>query len=83
MYVAQCYYKMDYFDISLELLQGYLASDATSIVATNLKACAHYNMYNGKGAEEVLKPLVQAFKGGDIYKDSDLLRHNLVVFRGG
>jgi intraflagellar transport protein 56 len=83
VYVAQSYYKMDYFDVSLEILQGYLSADPNSIIATNLKACNHFHMYNGKNAEDVLKPLVQAFKNGDIFKDSDLLRHNLVVFRNG
>lgn len=31
----------------------------------------------------MLKPLQQAFKGDDIFKESDLLKHNLVVFREG
>jgi intraflagellar transport protein 56 len=53
------------------------------VSALNLKACNHFHMYNGKNAEDVLKPLVAAFKGGDVFKESDLLRHNLVVFRGG
>jgi intraflagellar transport protein 56 len=31
----------------------------------------------------VLRPVQQKFKGGDLFKESDLLRHNLVVFRNG
>lgn len=31
----------------------------------------------------MLKPLQQAFKGTNIFEVSDLLKHNLVVFRDG
>jgi intraflagellar transport protein 56 len=82
-YIALCYYKMEYFDVSMEILSGYLNFDPQSIYATNLKACNNYQLYSGKNAEEVLKPIQQLFKGGDIFKESDLLRHNLVVFRNG
>ena len=35
-------------------------------------------MYNGKAAENELKTLA-----GGSYMENDLIRHNLVVFRGG
>ena len=83
VYIALCYYKMEYFDVSLQILTGYENYDPESIFAANLKACNHYQLYNGKNAEENLKNVRQKFKGGDLIKESDLLRHNVVVFRNG
>merc|ERR1712151_337959 len=51
--------------------------------AVNLKACSHYQLYNGKAAEAELKVLQQASNGGNIFQEHDLLQHNLVVFRNG
>ncbi len=51
IYVALCYYKMDYYDVSLEILAVYLGLYPDSIVGVNLKACNHYQLYNGKAAE--------------------------------
>lgn len=39
VYVALCYYKMEYYDVSIEILQSYLNSFPTSVTAVNLKAC--------------------------------------------
>ena len=55
IYVALCYYKMDYYDVSLEILAVYLSLYPDSIVSVNLKACNHYQLYNGKAAEVELK----------------------------
>ena len=57
IYVALCYYKMDYYDVSLEILAVYLSLYPDSIVSVNLKACNHYQLYNGKAAEVELKQL--------------------------
>ena len=90
IYVALCYYKMDYYDVSLEILAVYLSLYPDSIVSVNLKACNHYlkacnhdQLYNGKAAEVELKQLQNAANSGSLFQDNDLLRHNLVVFRGG
>jgi intraflagellar transport protein 56 len=83
VYVALCYYKMDYYDVSLEILSAYLAQNPTSIIAVNLKACNQYQIYNGKQAEAELKTLENYYKSGKLFEDYDLLRHNLVVFRNG
>lgn len=83
VYVALCYYKMDYYDVSLEILAVYLGLYADSIVGVNLKACNHFHLYNGKAAEAELKSLQNSSVGGNVLQDSDLLRHNLVVFRAG
>jgi intraflagellar transport protein 56 len=83
VYIAFCYYKLDYFDVALEILQTYLANYPHSITAVNLKACSHYQLYNGKAAEAELKVLQQASNSGNIFQEHDLLQHNLVVFRNG
>jgi len=83
VYIAFCYYKLDYYDVALEILQTYLAQYPDSITAVNLKACSHYQLYNGKAAEAELKVLQQASNSSNIFQDHDLLQHNLVVFRNG
>ena len=42
IYVALCYYKMGYYDVSLEILAVYLGLYKDSIIGVNLKACNHY-----------------------------------------
>ena len=66
IYVALCYYKMDYYDVSLEILAVYLGLHADSIVGVNLKACNHFHLYNGKAAEAELKALTNASNSGNI-----------------
>ena len=48
-----CYYKLDYYDVSLEILAVYLQTHPDSASALNLKACNHFRLYNGKAAEAV------------------------------
>jgi intraflagellar transport protein 56 len=55
VYVAMCYYKLDYYDVSLEILAAYLQAQPDSATAVNLKACNHFRLYNGKAAEAELK----------------------------
>ena len=83
IYIALCYYKLDYYDVSMEILSSYLTLNPTSVVAVNLKACNQFQLYNGKAAEQEYKILQQHYDGGNVYQDNDLLRHNLVVFRNG
>lgn len=80
VYVAMCYYKLDYYDVSLEILAVYLQSHPASVVSINLKACNHFKLYNGKAAEAELRPLTEQ---GLNVEDYDIITHNLVVFRGG
>mmetsp|Transcript_18052 Transcript_18052/g.36730 ORF Transcript_18052/g.36730 Transcript_18052/m.36730 type:complete len:561 (+) Transcript_18052:90-1772(+) len=79
-YVAMCYYKLDYYDVSLEILLVYLNAYPDSAVAINLKACNHFRLYNGKAAEAELKVLKEH---GHVLQANDLIRHNMVVFSGG
>lgn len=55
VYVALCYYKLDYYDISQEVLDVYLKKNPESATATNLQACNQYRLYNGKAAEVKLR----------------------------
>ena len=90
VYVAMCYYKLDYYDVSLEILQPYIAQHPDSATAMNLKACNHYKLYDGKAAETELKPIIDtltststAAANSSHTLENDILRHNLVVFRNG
>eukprot|EP00607_Mallomonas_marina_P009965 CAMPEP_0182419776 /NCGR_PEP_ID=MMETSP1167-20130531/4144_1 /TAXON_ID=2988 /ORGANISM="Mallomonas Sp, Strain CCMP3275" /LENGTH=550 /DNA_ID=CAMNT_0024594863 /DNA_START=147 /DNA_END=1799 /DNA_ORIENTATION=- len=80
VYVAMCYYKLDYYDVSLEILAVYLQAHPQSAIAINLKACNHFRLYNGKAAENELKVLANT---GYYMGANDLMRHNMVVFSNG
>lgn len=62
VYVALCYYKLDYYDVSQEVLAVYLQHFPSSVIAINLKACNHFRLYNGKAAEQELKALQQGIQ---------------------
>ncbi|KAL0271923.1 UNVERIFIED_CONTAM: hypothetical protein PYX00_005071 [Menopon gallinae] len=82
VYVALCYYKLDYYDVSQEVLNLYLHQHPDSIVAVNLKACNQYKLYNGKTAEAEIKTLLD-MNSPSVTFGIDLIRHNLVTFKGG
>uniref|UniRef100_A0A3Q3DM99 Intraflagellar transport protein 56 n=1 Tax=Hippocampus comes TaxID=109280 RepID=A0A3Q3DM99_HIPCM len=82
VYVALCYYKLGYYDVSQEVLAAYLQNIPDSTIALNLKACNHFSLYNGKAAEAKLKNLID-ISSCSFEFDKELIRHNLVVFRGG
>jgi intraflagellar transport protein 56 len=78
VYVALCYYKLDYYDISQEVLDIYLAQHPDSTIAINLKACNRFRLFNGRAAEQEIKNISDNGTFG-----ADLIKHNLVVFRNG
>ena len=84
VYVALCYHKLEYFDVSCELLETYLNAHPTSPAAVNLKACNVFKMRDGKAAELELGALS---KDGATHASTDdahdLVRHNRAVFRDG
>ncbi|KAI6183734.1 Tetratricopeptide repeat protein 26 [Aphelenchoides bicaudatus] len=82
VYLALCYYKLDYYDVSMEVLQPYLAAHPESAIAVNLKACNHYRLYNSKAAETELKAL-KNLATSDSSFGKDIVLHNTVVFRNG
>ena len=55
VYLALCYSKLDYFDVSSEMLEGYLQQYPDSAAAINLKACNLFKLYTGKAAEAEIK----------------------------
>ena len=82
VFVALCYYKLDYYDVSQEVLAMYLSKFPDSVTAVNIKACNHYRLYNGKAAEAELRTLLDSASSNFTFA-KELIRHNLVVFRGG
>ncbi|CAF3059305.1 unnamed protein product [Rotaria socialis] len=82
VYVALCYYKLDYYDISQEVLDVYLKKNPESATATNLQACNQYRLYNGKAAENDLKQFLEKMSTSFNYA-KELFRHNMVVFQNG
>lgn len=80
IYVAMCYYRLDYYDVSLEIMQAYLHAFPDSTVAINIKACNQFKLYNGSAAKDELRVLTE--KGYDL-SDSDIISHNVVVFDDG
>ncbi|XP_022916832.1 intraflagellar transport protein 56 isoform X2 [Onthophagus taurus] len=81
VYIALCYYKLDYYDVSQEVLSVYLNQFPDSVIATNLKACNHFRLYNGQAAESELKTITD--QSTNVGFGHDLVKHNLVVFRNG
>ncbi|CAF1609846.1 unnamed protein product, partial [Didymodactylos carnosus] len=82
VYVALCYYKLDYYDISQEVLDVYLKKHPESATAINLSACNQYRLYNGKAAENDLKQFLEKMSTSFNYA-KELFRHNMVVFQNG
>ncbi|KAM3835880.1 intraflagellar transport protein 56-like [Diretmus argenteus] len=82
VYVALCYYKMDYYEVSQQVLAVYLQSVPDSTIALNLKACNFFRLFNGKAAEAELKNLIDISSTSFEFA-KELIRHNLAVFRGG
>lgn len=78
MYIALCYYKLEYHDVSQEVLSGYLQSHPLSAIAVNLKACNYFRLYNGKTAEAEFKQYFEQPNTGSNF-GADLMNHNLVV----
>ncbi|XP_076680325.1 tetratricopeptide repeat domain 26 isoform X1 [Andrena cerasifolii] len=82
VYVALCYYKLDYYDVAQEVLQVYLQKYPDSAIAINLKACNHFRLYNGSAAENEMKQLVEKMSNSFSFSH-DIIRHNTVVFKAG
>ncbi|XP_033186450.2 tetratricopeptide repeat domain 26 [Bombus vancouverensis nearcticus] len=82
VYVALCYYKLDYYDVAQEVLQVYLQKYPDSAIAINLKACNHFRLYNGNAAQNEMKQLIDKMSNSLSFSH-DLIRHNTVVFKGG
>ncbi|XP_022162048.1 intraflagellar transport protein 56 isoform X1 [Myzus persicae] len=82
VYMALCYYKLDFYDVSQEILDVYIKKYPDSMILTNLKACNLYKLYDGKAAESELKNII-ARRSSTFKFCEDLIKHNMVVFREG
>jgi len=80
VYMAMCYSKLDYWDLSNEILATYLAAFPDSVLGINLKACNQLRKGVAKEAEAELRVIEEL--GGSL-SDHALTRHNEVVIRGG
>lgn len=69
---------MDYYDISLDMLNPYLQSHPLSSIAVNLKACNHYKLFSGKAAEAELQPILD-IQNSSYSVENPLISHNLVI----
>jgi intraflagellar transport protein 56 len=58
-----------------------MVTHADSVLAVNLKACNTFRLTSGKDAEAELLQLKATASSSLL--DHDLVRHNMVVFRGG
>lgn len=93
-YIALCYYKLDYYDISQEVLNVYLQKipNQDSFYLRNLKACNIYRLYNGQNAEVEIQsllvsthklPYLHPYKITVIYFDMPILGLSLQCIRQG
>lgn len=81
IYLGMCYYKLEFYDIALDLVNHYLSNFKNSIVAINLKAAIEYNSTgNCKAAQNLILGLQEACKSGNIIENDYLLKHNMAVF---
>jgi len=78
IYIAMCYFKLEYYDVSSEILTAYLQNYPTSLVAVSLKACNDCQLYGGSTAEKTLLALE---KTHDKIKEHAMVEHNLEIFR--
>ena len=78
-----CCYKLDHFKFSLEFVHKYLQRHPHSAAALNLKACNHFRLMDVASAEAELKTLTAKTATSSHALESDVVKHNLVVFRQG
>lgn len=70
VYVSSCYFEMDYYDVSMEVLSNYTDWHPHGVASANLKACNAYRLQDGKTAmTELKKGLLGDFGDGS---NSDL-----------
>lgn len=82
VYLAMCYFKLDFYEVSVNVLNVYLQTYSNSAVAINLKAANHYRLFNSKAARSELKLLID-LQRTTYNVETDIVKHNLVVFNNG
>eukprot|EP00033_Pygsuia_biforma_P003331 GCRY01003650.1.p1 GENE.GCRY01003650.1~~GCRY01003650.1.p1 ORF type:complete len:559 (+),score=151.79 GCRY01003650.1:149-1825(+) len=83
VFIALCYYRLEFYDVSQDVLGAYLQEHADSAVTLNLKACNIFKLQTGKSAEVELLPLQDILSSGSSAYGAELIKHNQVVFHYG
>ncbi|CAK8695657.1 unnamed protein product [Clavelina lepadiformis] len=81
IYAALCAYKLEYYEYCIDHLAEYLQYYPDSAIASNLKACVHFRLYDGKAAEGELKHYLDVASPSAF--GSEFINHNKVIFRRG
>lgn len=79
-YIAMCYYRMDFAEKCIELIQQVSLRNGESLTTVNLKACAIYKLSGSEAAIGVYNKLYEELPR---LKQHPLLKHNMCVFDGG
>lgn len=82
VYLALCYHKLGYYDVSQGMLDNYLNKFPDSVIAKNLKACNHFRVYELNFAVAELTSLQKMLAPSNFFA-KDIINHNLVVFSHG
>lgn len=61
VYLALCYYHLEYFDVAAELLSAYLEANPGSFFAINVKASCHFRLYGADAASSILSAFAARF----------------------
>ncbi|CAB3403738.1 unnamed protein product [Caenorhabditis bovis] len=81
VYMAMCYFKMDYYDVAKNVLENYANVYPTSPAVQNLRSCINFRAYSAKAADV---PEIEAMLKTDLYPSAKaIMQHNLVVFKNG
>eukprot|EP00767_Chilomastix_cuspidata_P001680 gnl/Chilomastix_cuspidata/1805.p1 GENE.gnl/Chilomastix_cuspidata/1805~~gnl/Chilomastix_cuspidata/1805.p1 ORF type:complete len:520 (+),score=257.46 gnl/Chilomastix_cuspidata/1805:311-1870(+) len=78
-YIALAYYRMDYCDKCLDIIQQVSMRTGESLTTVNLKACALYRL---QGSEMALAALNKLFEEHPRIRAHPILKHNECVFSG-
>lgn len=78
VYQALCYYKLEFYDTTEEVLQVYLQQHPNSAMAINLKACNNFRAYDTVSAQAEMKQLLEKTSSACSF-GNDLVQHNIVV----
>ena len=78
VYLALVYHRVEYIEVSQQLLAPYLRSHADSTMAGNLFACNEMRLSKRGSAEATIRRLIDA-RRADLRFGVELLRHNLAI----
>eukprot|EP00835_Amoeboradix_gromovi_P004301 NODE_327_length_10929_cov_0.344137.p3 type:complete len:421 gc:universal NODE_327_length_10929_cov_0.344137:6401-5139(-) len=76
LYAAMCYYKLEYYDRCLSVIDTYLINQQNSFIASNLRACVFYKLFKIKEAQAEISELLNVYPNGF----NKVLQHNMALF---